>query len=393
MNKNKAKFIAIPFLTLVFGLFFINIIDADKESSSSENRSLKQKPIKKDIVDSTYASEYEAYYSDQFAFRESFSKFYTELEVALGKNKVKSYYLLDDNWIMPTPTKIIEDNEIKDIANDVNKLAKIGTKTNKEVYYVSTPHKENALAHLYKKGTKGVGNASKNKNNLKDNIDKENIKFIDIDDYFLKQFNEEELEDLYFKTDHHWNGIGAFEGFKYIIEEMNILDNPSWENYITKNLDKGYFLGSYNKNLNKAVNEDESIPYVYLKDKPEYKYFKYNGKDEVEIKEKDCVATSINKDEILYGGAYMFGDVCSILKIRNEKALVDKKIIIFRDSYQAPTSWLFADIFSEVQLVDPRHVESIDMSCSEILENSDADIAMFMYDTTDFKELIGEMKK
>ncbi len=52
---------------------------------------------------------------------------------------------------------------------------------------------------------------------------------------------------MYFKTDHHWNGIGAYEGFKCIIEDMNIVNNISWDSYTQTMYDEGYFLGSYNK--------------------------------------------------------------------------------------------------------------------------------------------------
>lgn len=31
-----------------------------------------------------------------------------------------------------------------------------------------------------------------------------------MDEFFLDNFNEKELEQLYFKTDHHWNGVGAY---------------------------------------------------------------------------------------------------------------------------------------------------------------------------------------
>lgn len=391
MNKEKAKFIAIPFITLILGLFFINVINADKKISESENRVLKQKPVKEDVNDYSYARDYEAYYSDQFAFREELSNIYTKLELAFGKNKVKNYYILDNNWIMPTPVKNIEESKVISLANDLDNMAKVGKESNKEIYYVSTPHKENALAHLYNKNTKGLGNAQKNKDLLKEYINKKDINFIDIDNYFLDYFNKDELESFYFKTDHHWNGIGAFEGFKYIMKDMDIAEHISWEDYTISNLNRGFFLGSYNKNLNKIVDENEEIPYVHLKDKNRFKYFQYDGENEVEIKEEQCFASARNKEEILYGGAYMFGE--AFVKIQNENPLIDKKIIIFRDSYQAPTSWLFADIFKEVQLVDPRQVKSVDMSCSDILEKSDADIAMFMYNSVDFEEMIEEMKK
>lgn len=393
MNNNKAKWLIVPFIIIIMGTFIINIMYKDKAVSVSENRALEQKPTLEDLKKGEYTNKFESYFSDQFPFREELSNVYTKAKLTFGSNKVRNYYLLDDNWIMPTPVEIISDKQLENLAKDINELAQIGIETNKKVYYASIPHKESMLSHLYPKYTEGLDNVINNKNRLKKYIDIGKVKFINVDDYFLKKFTEAERENLYFKTDHHWNGIGAFEGFKYIIEEMNILDKKPWDEYTTTMYDKGFFLGSYNKNLNKLVKEDETIPYVYKKDKPNYKYFQFDGSKDVEGKEEDFVAQDRNKGEILYGGAYVFSDVCSILKIRNNKALTNKKVIIFRDSYQAPTSWLFADIFAEVQLVDPRYVEKLDITIDDIVRKSDADIVIFMYNNKDFKEMIETMRK
>lgn len=393
MNKKKSKWISLPFIVIIMGTLFIHVISKDKKISASENRTLAQIPTLQDCKSGKYTSKFESYFSDQFPFREELSEVYSIAQMALGKNKINNYYLLDNNWIMPTPAKVMSKKELKDSANEINELSKIAIDSNKKVYYVSTPHKESMLTHLYPKYTAGLENALNNKNAFKSYLDLKNINCIDLDEHFLKGFNESERESLYFKTDHHWNGIGAFEGFKYIIEDMNIVNNISWNNYTQTKLDKGYFLGSYNKNLNKIVKENEPIPYVHLKNKPNYEYYKFDGKTETKCKEDDFVATAKNKDEILYGGAYMFGDACSILKIRNKDALSDKKLLILRDSYQAPTSWLFSDMFSEVQLVDPREIDNLHISIDDIIRDSDADLVMFMYNTTDFKTMIDVMKE
>ncbi|MCC3869713.1 DHHW family protein [Terrisporobacter mayombei] len=395
MNNKKAKYIAIPFLISIIAILFIHTISKDKEISASENRALAQIPTVEDVKKEDFTTKFENYFSDQFPFREELSQLYNKVELMLGKNKIKNYYVLENNWVMPTPIDVFSEEDLKDSAEKINELSQAALKSNKKVYYASTPHKESMLTHLYPKFTKGLNNATENKNKFKSYLDKDKIDFIDIDEDFLSKFNEKEREKLYFKTDHHWNGIGAYEGFKTIMEEMKkteSIKNINWDNYIKTDLKKGYFLGSYNLNLNNLVKEDEDIPYVHSKNKHKYEYFKYDGKKETKGKEEDFVATRIHEDEILYGGAYMFGNACNILKIKNKDALNDKKILIIRDSYQAPTSWLFADMFSEVQLVDPRYTEKLDLSIKEIIEDSDADIVMFMYNSTDFKSMIDEIK-
>ena len=52
---------------------------------------------------------------------------------------------------------------------------------------------------------------------------------------------------------------------------------------------------------------------------------------------------------------------------------------------------MFADLFSEVEIVDPRNIQNIDMSYKEMIENSDADIVMFMYNSFGFDDMIDAM--
>ena len=44
MNKKKARYIIIPFLSIVFGFFIFNFITPDRKYSVAENRNLDKKP-------------------------------------------------------------------------------------------------------------------------------------------------------------------------------------------------------------------------------------------------------------------------------------------------------------------------------------------------------------
>ena len=109
------------------------------------------------------------------------------------------------------------------------------------------------------------------------------------------------------------------------------------------------------------------------------------------ISEKNIMATLRKKDSWDYGGAYMRGTNCNILKIRNKNSLSDKKVLVFRDSYQAPMTWLLADVFKEVEIIDPRYIENIDMTYEDMIVNSKSDIVMFMYNSFGFEGMIKEM--
>lgn len=395
MADIKSKLIVIPFLIVLSGILLLNLIMKDQTISVSENRALSQMPTIKDLINGTYAEKFENYFSDQFVLRDEFKKFYSRTQLALGSNKINDYYyLLANDWIMPSPFKIIPDAEIKDMANIVNELTDIAIGSNKEVFYVSTPHKDSMLTHLFPKYTEGLSNSMINEINLEKHFDKDKIKIINIDEYLLSSFTPKEREKLYFKTDHHWNGIGAFEGFKYIIGKLNLPGiKPDWNNYIVTEYDKGMFLGSYNNSIGNLVKIDESIPYVRLKKEPDYAFFRFDGTQDFKAKSENYVATQRNKKVISYGGAYMLSASYHILKIKNQNALSDKKILIFADSYQPPTSLLFSDIFSEVQLVDPRYIDKLNMTVDDIIRKSNADILMFMYNNRGFTDMMTAMEK
>lgn len=308
---------------------------------------------------------------------------------------VGNYYLTEDNWLLGKFSKIIPNEKMNIYANEINNLSKLATTQGKDVYFVSMTHKTNMLKHLYPSIVENKENIDLNKDLLASKLDKNYVSFIDIDKYFLSNFSEKERENFYFKTDHHWNGIGAFEGFKFIVNNIDLdLSNDKIREFMSKYkvrvVKNKEFLGSYNRKLDFVVKDKEFANYVY-KEGSKLEYFITSGSKEKKLDEKKIMATLRNKDSWDYGGAYMRGTNCNILKIKNKNPLVNKSVLVFRDSYQAPMTWLLADIFNEVKIVDPRYIENIDMSYEDIINKSESDIVMFMYNSFGFEGMINEM--
>lgn len=103
-----------------------------------------------------------------------------------------------------------------------------------------------------------------------------------------------------------------------------------FDKYKTITYTKKEFIGSYNQNLDMLVKEKEYPSYAYIED-AKYEYL-LNKKVK---KEEEILATSRDNNEWDYGGAYIRGDKTNLLEIKNKEALFDKKILVFRDSYQA----------------------------------------------------------
>lgn len=389
MNKKRAIYIIIPFLIAVFGIGILNVINKDKEISFAENRTLQSKPAIENIKNKDYGTVYEKYYTDQFIYRDELLKLYTSIELNSNKSNVKGYYITDDNWVLEDPAIGLDDDYANYIANVVNKYATNLEAQGKDTYYVSTSHKTNALSEKYPNYVYKDASIN-NKNKFLQLLDSNKLEVIDITDEFKNKFSMKELENFYFKTDHHWNSIGAYEAFKLIVEKVG-KDNQINIDIKDTDYDVTYipnkkFLGSYNLNLYSMMSKDEKLPYVYKKEEPDKSYYLNIDKKFVEVETKDIFGTYTHEDELTHAGSYTMDDIN--YKIVNENPLIDKKVLIFRDSYHSAMSWLLGDVFREVEVVDPRHVAKFDSTNEEIAYNSDADIVMFMFNDLYFKDIV-----
>lgn len=393
MKKNR--YIIIPFLIIIFTFFVFNIAFPDKEYSKVENRTLSKRPSLEKVDGEKFSKEYEDYYNDQFVFRDFLIGVNTVTDYILNKTEVGNYYVVDDNWILGKFPNVFNEKRLNRYSNAINKLANVGKIEGKDVYFAMTPHKTNVLKHIYPKYIE-TSSIDKNIKGFEDKLNKEVVNYIEMDDYMMNKFNKKELESMYFKTDHHWNGKGAFEGFKRIIEEMDLdVSSENLKNIFDKykeiTVDSKKFKGSYNKNICMVVREKEYPDYFTIKENKNNnaEYF-LNGE---KVKEEDVIATSRHEKEWDYGGAYSRGAQMNILKIKNDDAFSDKKILVIRDSMQGATTWLFRDFFKETELVDPRNITDIKKSYTEIIKESDADIVLFMFNSSGFDSMINEMIK
>lgn len=392
MNNRKAMYLIVPFLIIVFGIGIINFITRDKEISEAENRNLQKRPTIENLKQNNFTTTYETYYTDQFIGRDKLLELDTKLQIYSKKSNIKGHYITEDGWILgETATTKKTEEEYKGAVDLVNDAAKKANKLGKDTYYVSLPHKVNTLDYMYPKYIdKSYG--MENSDLFLSMLDKENIKVIDAGKYFVDNFSHDELEKFYFKTDHHWNSIGAYKAFKYIVEDLNnnneINVNLNNYNYKTTYLEDKNFIGSYNRNLYTLFDTNESIPYVYMDREYDNKYYEIKDGKFEEVEQDYIIADGIKEKNVSYEDSYTKNH--SYYKIINEKAITDKKVLLIRDSYQAPLTWLFSDVFKQVEVVDPRNVN---MNIDEILSKSDSDIVMIMFNNgLNVEEMMNNMK-
>ena len=48
---------------------------------------------------------------------------------------------------------------------------------------------------------------------------------------------------------------------------------------------------------------------------------------------------------------------------------------------------MISDVFREVEVVDPRHIDKVNLTSEQVAENTDADIVLFMFNDLSFKDM------
>lgn len=391
MKIKKELWIVTPFVITIFGVGILNFLAIDRESSKVENRLLQQVPGIENIISKDYPSIYETYYTDQFVGRDKILKLYANYEFKSNKSTVRKHYIVNNEWILPKKVTKKDDKRIQDIADTLNYFSISPKDNGKDIYYVSTPCKSQALDYKYPKYAED-GFVFDNLERFEEKIDKNYINFINIDKHFRDNVSNKEKESMYFKTDHHWNATGAFEGFKYIIKNMNVLDDKNKhliddDNFIYEVDTNKNFMGSYNLNIFNMLSQKDNVPYIRSKQNNKYELFKYESGNYVKSDVNNLVATGRNNDTLTYSQAYIPDN--SLYKIVNNDAPIDKKVLIIKDSFQSPTTLWFADIFKTVEVFDPRIDTSI--YASNVIKEQDPDIILFMFNSSTFDTMIDRL--
>lgn len=242
------------FNTILFVAFFILILFAPfvgkKQDESLEKRILKEFPEWRWTNVWKFFKEYQAYFEDRFAFRNELIDLNgkiryefingTELtpNVALGKDNWLFY--CDNDYLNYISTPFSKE-ELKQFNYNLNIITKWFQNKGINYYLTIAPVKAMVYKEMMPDYMK-IRTEFSRYNQLKSYLEKNSsIQFIS----YLDELKEgKKQQEIYYKTDTHWNEIGAFIGYTkimnviskdypelkpYKIEEFNVVeDNFFW---------------------------------------------------------------------------------------------------------------------------------------------------------------------
>lgn len=389
-NKNNIVFVLF-FLIFLFMFLIMIFVRGQKKISITENKTLMKIPTfsLNDFLLNDFQSDLESSLSDQFIFGETIKKSYGLLKsyVNVPATKFMLNFVNPDDFI-PLGNKIYQlgnsDFLVYHYKTSIDAFKSYLLNRIPDINKISEEN-PNVSLYLYKVNRDIDIKLSKEidqifKENLNTPISYMSSSYInDYDDY----------KENFYKTDHHWNYKGSYNGYKDIMSMIS--DEDEIQKYI---YEKCFFDIKFNGSKARALGNfslyDNFCVYIFEFD--EYKTYINNnlgayGKQEDYINGNYSLSQGINYNADYYGGDD--GLIKFVFKSNKTK----NNLLIIGDSFSNAVNTLIASHFYNTYVVDLRHYEDEvgeKFSINEFIEKNDIDKVLFIgqiyfYTSDEFK--------
>jgi hypothetical protein len=384
--KNIINFIFVVIFITILGFGFIGTILSEKNTISEfENRQLASFPdfSFSDLSNREYFMQIEEYLNDHIINRETWLETYTKWQLLSPQLEVNGITLLDEMLLPDPPAHKLG----IDIDKSVSAIEELDKETSSDVFLYFLPHKNYTLRDLYPPGYDYRNHLKDGATDLIESINQSNIPTMRLNDIWMDTYSIEELENFYFKTDHHWNTEGALLGYQLIIGDLKKhVPFPIGEALKAEDLElecyNDYeFQGTYDRQLYylSDITESEVCRYVLEENKFDDFSNYQSGEFSSNSSYQDFYYREINLDEpIKY--SHLFSNDYALTKFTNYEAPNEKNALIVKDSYSNPLIPFMSTHFNKLYVMDPRHFDN--MSIYEFIEKYDIDLTLLLYNDT-----------
>ncbi|KFM98531.1 hypothetical protein D0U04_05280 [Bacillus clarus] len=393
MKKLGNIILCIGFLAIIFSFGILSFLKTDRDISPVENRPLAQKPAltKESLTTGSFFKDFETYTNDQLIGRDELIKNYTLAQIKMDKSLINDIILTDDKWLLKNPAWTTKYSEIDQTMPAIQELSQFLKEQNIEFYFALPPSKTNALS--FKLPSHIQTYAKENVNYFLNKLPAD-VKPIKLMEYFKKNYTNEEIQNMYFQTDHHWNMDGAFLGYQYM---MNTINQES-SIYKGKEIEKEDYtrtcarhkklVGSFNNQLYQLIDASgEKLCY----------YTPKGGFHFTSVAAKDIHGTVYHSLDELYGvekqndttsyAGYYTNDYPEIV-FENDDAPNNVRALILKDSFANAIAPHIAQNFKRTSILDLRHYHEKDVY--QYVKDNDINMVLFVYSDSN---LSGEMFK
>ena len=370
--KENYFFIGLLSLIFIFGTY--TLVKTPNLVSISENRTLNQfQPFTLgSFLNGTFQSNFENAFSDQFPKSEKIRTVYGETISKLptfGIDRLvcgDRYVLLSNDPNMPYATFDCGDyilhmpempnaEKMENLETNINKFNHVNQLTDAYYYVINT-----SSTYDFKNNQRVIDYAEILSEKMQGNYKISSLEYN----------NYEEYKNLFYKTDHHWNYKGSYQGFLDIMKMMDIqITAPTELNTFTNH---EFFFGKLSRTIRNYDYFEEFTIYTF--NIPEHDVIidgelgkKYNHLDDFVVHNyKYSRDTNFYAD--FYGKDY---DEVIFDFHQPEK----ENLLLIVDSFSNPINKLIAQHFNKTYVIDTRNRRGIPRTfvLSEYLEKNNID--------------------
>ena len=262
LEKQSSR-IDIVFVAIFTVLLFLPMsYISDKKISKQENRTFAPKPmlLTNDKFNNKFGEQFEKWFGDRFFGRNLLLFIHDNIKYILEPNNGNGKVLIGkDGWLFYKKENGINNfanrvdlpkNELENGLKYLQDIDNWCKKNNKKFYYVIAPDKSKIYGEYYR--------LAKKERSDKFGIGQQFIDFIHKNSKIEAIYLYETLRKnknkglLYYKHDTHWNHLGAYFGYKTLMEKMGL----TAKNYTFK---KGKGASDMDKMLSISVPEDKTL--------------------------------------------------------------------------------------------------------------------------------------
>lgn len=355
MEKFRERFLAVGFLTILFGLLLLHLLLPDAAVSYSERRKLAVPPEASadNLLSGKYFADAETYLLDHFPFREQFrtgKAVYTFYGLQARDNS--GIYLHDGGvYQLEYP---LRDDQVRYAAKLIETLSQTKLTENNRTFYAVIPDKNWFVAEEN-------GYPSLDYERLFSLMRETLVKPKEIDLTGVLEVGD------YYRTDPHWRQERLLPAAQRIAETLGVaIDPPDAYEPVTF----GAFRGAYYGRSALPVQPDT---------------LQYLLSDTL----RDCTVASIEQEGVttvytpeaydgMDGYDVFLSGAAALLTIENPHAATDRELVIFRDSFGSSLAPLLVSGYRTVTLIDLRYIASGALDAYITFDDQDV---LFLYST------------
>jgi hypothetical protein len=313
----------------------------DQPFSESENRVLDKLPAFSlhSLESGKFASRYESYVSDQFAFRDTWVGAKTDADRALGKKDNNGVFLGKDGRLIERYISPLE----ADLEERIKAILKVDQASPDLRKYMMIVPTAASLLSSELPAYAPVGDEMADLNRIHQLLP-QHIRFVDV--YSALSARQEQA--IFYRTDHHWTTFGAYYAYLELCKSMRIVPHDI-ATFDIRQVTHEFYGSLYSKSGFRHLKPDEIDLFL---PKSENK-IKVIYEDDGDISESLYDMDSLGKKDKY---AVFLNGNHALIRIATDGP-ADKKLLVVKDSYANSLIPFLAQHFGEINVVDLRYYE------------------------------------